>query len=159
DHDHRVDCQTSTDDRGYFVTAGSDLSVRLWEADSGREMACLRGSGIPIQTLACSPSGDKVAAYEEFLGLNHLPVHGSCLLIWRTADGTQLARIPLEKEKVTGLTFSPDGRRLACGTTEGRVRVWDADSGREQLAFPADGGRLGWVDVVFSPDGRRLASF
>ncbi len=63
---------------------------------------------------------------------------------------------------VTGVTFSPDGRRLAsasgvwAGTTPGEVKVWDAASGQELFTL---GGHIGPVwGVAFSPDGRRLAS-
>jgi WD40 repeat protein len=73
--------------------------------------------------------------------------------------GAPPARIPLKDERVLGLDFSPDGRLLACGTSEGMVRIWDTDSCQEQVRFHADGGRRGWLQIVFSPDGQMLASF
>jgi WD40 repeat protein len=55
--------------------------------------------------------------------------------------------------RVLGVTFSPDGSRLASGDTDGNVKVWDATTGREVLTVQ---GGLG--NVVFSPDGTRLAT-
>jgi WD40 repeat protein/serine/threonine protein kinase len=53
------------------------------------------------------------------------------------------------------LRFSPDGRRLASGSFDKTVKVWDTATGRELLTIDT-GGR--WTGVAFSPDGRRIAS-
>jgi WD40 repeat protein/serine/threonine protein kinase len=55
-----------------------------------------------------------------------------------------------------GVSFSPDGRRLASAHGNHTVRVWDASTGQELLMLR---GHTNAVDAVsFSPDGRRLAS-
>jgi WD40 repeat protein len=56
---------------------------------------------------------------------------------------------------VRGLSFSPDGKRLADGSIDGTMKVWDVESGREIVTLKV-GGML--FDVAFSPDGRRLAA-
>jgi WD40 repeat protein len=52
--------------------------------------------------------------------------------------------------------YSPDGRRLATGESDGRVTVRDAGTGQELFSIPAH--ELGPPWLAFSPDGRRLAS-
>src|SRR5262249_38689640 len=54
------------------------------------------------------------------------------------------------------VAFSPDGRRLASGSADGSIKVWDAQTGQAILSFP--GHAVLVVSVAFSPDGRRLAS-
>jgi WD40 repeat protein len=57
------------------------------------------------------------------------------------------------------VAFSPDGKRLASGSTGaawgGELKVWDAQTGLEVLSFQG-GGHL--HNVVFSPNGNWLAT-
>ena len=54
------------------------------------------------------------------------------------------------------VAFRPDGRRLATGSLDGMVKVWDLESGREVLALK--GHTKGVFGLAFSPEGQRLAS-
>ncbi|MGH3899927.1 MAG: WD40 repeat domain-containing protein [Pseudonocardiaceae bacterium] len=64
---------------------------------------------------------------------------------------------------VYGVTFSPDGRRLATAGSN-TARVWDAATGQELLKLahrPGFDSLIQYTDVTgvaFSPDGRRLAT-
>ncbi len=57
------------------------------------------------------------------------------------------------------IAFSPDGRTVASGDTQGIVRLWDVGTHR-QLGRPLDNGPAGWgvSALAFSPDGRLRAS-
>jgi WD40 repeat protein len=57
---------------------------------------------------------------------------------------------------VEGLGFSPDGALLAAGAREGRVRVWEVDSGHVRADLDWKSGKL--HDLTFSPDGNTLAA-
>jgi WD40 repeat protein len=57
---------------------------------------------------------------------------------------------------VTSVAFSPDGLRLASGSDDQTVKLWDAETGQETLTIKGHTGRV--TDLKFSPDGKRLAA-
>jgi WD40 repeat protein len=55
---------------------------------------------------------------------------------------------------VRAIGYSPDGTRIATGSSEGIARVWDAATGEPLMSLA---GHTGAVEsVAFTPDGRRL---
>jgi WD40 repeat protein/serine/threonine protein kinase len=57
---------------------------------------------------------------------------------------------------VYSIVFSPDGRRIASGSDDKTIKLWDAATGQEILTLKGHSGEV--HDVAFSPDGRRIAS-
>src|SRR5262249_30500173 len=54
------------------------------------------------------------------------------------------------------VTFSPDGKTIASGGADGRIRLWEAATGKGLRALV---GHDKWVkSLAFSPDGKTLAS-
>jgi WD40 repeat protein len=54
------------------------------------------------------------------------------------------------------VAFSADGKRLASAGEDKTVKVWDAQTGQEQLTLKGHADRV--YSVAFSPDGKRIAS-
>jgi tetratricopeptide (TPR) repeat protein len=54
------------------------------------------------------------------------------------------------------VAFSPDGQRLASGSVDNTVKLWDARTGQELLTLRGHTGSV--TSVAFSPDGQRLFS-
>uniref|UniRef100_A0ACD5GTA2 WD40 repeat domain-containing protein n=1 Tax=Desertifilum tharense IPPAS B-1220 TaxID=1781255 RepID=A0ACD5GTA2_9CYAN len=57
---------------------------------------------------------------------------------------------------VRSLSFSPDGTRLASGSWDQTVKLWDISTGEEIATLKGHADAV--VSVNFSPDGQILAS-
>src|SRR5262249_57348388 len=79
--------------------------------------------------------------------------------VWDTADGQLLVSLSAPGESYSYLGTSSDGRRLAAGTSNGDIRVWDAprddeETGGECLVLV--GATVPRHHVFFRPDRHRL---
>lgn len=70
-------------------------------------------------------------------------------------DGA-LLRLGPAGGRVYAVTFSPDGKRLACGGHDGTIRLWDVASGKPVRCLKGHGGPV--RAVAFAPDGRTLVA-
>lgn len=56
---------------------------------------------------------------------------------------------------VGSVAFSPDGKKVISGGWDGRINLWDVNTGKLEKTLA---GRAGWVqEVVFSADGNLIA--
>ncbi|HTU21192.1 MAG TPA: WD40 repeat domain-containing protein, partial [Gemmataceae bacterium] len=128
---------------GVSINAGQS-AIQLWDAQAGRTLWRVEtpwGGG--LSALAWSADGRTLLATVTNVGC----------LTWNPADGKLLRRVAI----LCGLAaFSPDAKRLAGGTGDNRVALWDVETGKEIRKLdehkPASLPSLAW-----SPDGKRLA--
>jgi eukaryotic-like serine/threonine-protein kinase len=68
----------------------------------------------------------------------------------------QLATLHGHANSVAAVAFSLDGSRIASGSADSTVKVWDRESQREVLTLRGHAAAV--TAVAFSPDGRQLAT-
>jgi WD40 repeat protein len=101
------------------------------------------GPGPPGDRLRFSPDGSKLLA-----------IRPAGADLWDATTGESAGHLPTEDP--TDAAFHPSGRWLLTSSTDGTVRVWDADRLAEVAAFRWDVGKLRAVAV--SPDGALAAA-
>jgi WD40 repeat protein len=137
-----------------FLAGDRENTVRLWDVDSGVELARLRvetpagGSAPEILCLAFAPDGRRAAGG----GLGWLR-------LWELDTFTQLQAFQGHTARVTSVAFSPDGARLLSassdpvGGLDNTARLWDVRTGQELKCFNSQ--RVGMAQALFTRDGRQ----
>jgi WD40 repeat protein len=132
--------------------------VKLWDAQTGREVLAFKGHTVGVTSVAFSPDGKRLASTAGDL---YHPDKPGEVKVWDAQSGQELLSLK-SHTVVSSVCFSPDGKRLASAGgpgnlgVAGEVKVWDARSGQQILDLK---GLTGWkINVAFSPDGKRLAS-
>ena len=59
-------------------------------------------------------------------------------------------------DRVSSVTFSPDGRTVAAGAHDGAVKLWEVATGNEIRTLEGHADLV--ASVAFSPDGQRLVT-
>jgi serine/threonine protein kinase/WD40 repeat protein len=122
-----------------------DGTVSIREIDSGKDLKRFRVGARP-DGIRLSPDGTKLAGLE--LG-------GSTVRICDAASG-QLITALLSTGRLSFLAWSQDGALLATGGEDGRIEVWDVQSGRLQARLEGHESRV--TALAFSHQGDLLAS-
>lgn len=94
-----------------------------------------------------------VEAYRRYGGVDAL----SSLLAALQHDARLHTVLRGHEKEISSLAFSPDGTRLASGSADRTVRVWDVEA-RRAIGTPLRGHEGGVLGIAFAPDGRRLFS-
>jgi len=140
--------------------------IRLWQVAEGRERLTIKAPAWTPGTVAFSPDGNWLAAGLWTGSKDGVSPPGNDVAIWDAATGKLELRLTGHTDGVHAVAFSPDGKLLVSGGSDGVAKVWDTTSGRERatLGFPSLTKRLGevtpaWVETVaFSPDGRTFVT-
>jgi RNA polymerase sigma factor (sigma-70 family) len=146
-------CAVYSPDGRFLVTAGETGShgVRLWDAETGKELARLGSQEGVSTSLAFSPDS-------RFLATGG-GEHDSTLRVWEMATQQEVACLLGHHSAVNAVAFSRDGRILASGAGDATVLLWDlagrATTGRDrpEAVSPAPLEEC-WTDLL-APDAAR----
>jgi WD40 repeat protein len=133
----------SPDGKTLAVALG-DLSVRLCDPDTGREVGKLPKLGNRPSYMVFSPNSSLLAT-----GV------GKSVSVWDVAARRRVREVPFS-EYVGHVSFSADGTVLAAGTSDG-VRLWDLEHGSLLRHLPNKPHTRHSLYAAFAPRGGPLA--
>lgn len=124
----------------------ADGTVRLWDIESGSQLAYVETAPAGTIQMAFSPDGSVLAGAGG--GGTNLSTS-----LWNTTD---LGLIRTLSGVFRMVTFSPDGSRIATGKRDDKVYIVEVATGDEITTFS---GHTGWIQAVaYSSDGQTIAT-
>jgi serine/threonine protein kinase/WD40 repeat protein len=100
-----------------LATAGLDRLIVLWDPLTPTEdgAVTLVGHTSSIRQIRFVPSGKQLISVGE----------NGQVIFWDVASGSKLREFQLQVPMVCSLAISPDGKRIATGSSDGRVAIFD----------------------------------
>jgi WD40 repeat protein len=138
----------SADGRRIVTTSKfyDDKIARLWDANTGKGLAVLRGHKDRIWSAAFSADGGRVVIASD----------DKTARIWDAVTGKTVATLAGHEEIIRTAAFSPDGRRIVTASDDKTARVWDAAT--SGLLLTLKGHEREVFTASFSPDGHQIVT-
>jgi len=127
-----------------LATASDDKTVKIWNLN-GKELLTFKGGELGFNSPVFNPNNSKMLA---------TPSDDKTVKLW-DLKGKELQTFEDQKEEVTSVIFSPDGKIIASGSKDKTVKLWYLN-GKPKTKFKAQNQRI--RSVVFSPNGETLAT-
>ncbi|PJF35536.1 MAG: hypothetical protein CUN49_10060 [Candidatus Thermofonsia Clade 1 bacterium] len=141
----RVTALAYSPDGALLAVGGSNGNVLLYETRGYKVTQTLEMGRTNVSSLAFSSDGKTLAVGAA-----------AKIFLWDVASGRNLTSFDAHRGSVISLTYSADGARIISGGTDNALRVFNANSTREEAQTRAEHAR-DLLHTVFSADGRFAA--
>ncbi len=155
-YQHRADVNTCAfhPNSKILAASGEDSRIYLYNLEADKVQGVLQGNKYPVNQIEFSPDGKKlISASEGTL---------DSLLLWDVQKQEIITRFIGHTRNLLCCSFSPNGRRVATGSMDDKIKIWDATNNtprEEKTAILTLDGHLDRVtSCIFSPDGYKIIS-
>lgn len=130
--------------RGTVAAGSDDNSITLWDSATGRLIKQLPDQSRTVNAICFSENGSKLASASS-----------RDVRIW-DLDTYEFNDMEGNSDIARCVDFSRDGKLLAAGSDDTRIRVWDVESRELRQTFNGHSEII--TSVRFSPDMKLIAS-
>lgn len=183
---------TFSADGALLASGDVQSTIRIWNVNDGKQLQEIDNkSGTESLGLAFLPDGKTLVCGGAWNDSSFLPKAGTVIKIngkevkfdggisiqgvemvrkegdfvlqWDIATGQEVRRFGGLNDRIRSMVVSADGKTIAAASRDGRICLWDTESGRDKLhilAHPTQGDSFhaGAPALAFSPDGKTLAT-
>ncbi|WP_420315792.1 caspase family protein [Ekhidna sp.] len=145
-HGEAIKAVSITDDGNYLITASRDKTVKIWDANSGREIRSLIGHDHTVNDFSI---------YENLIATSSADGTAG---VWDMTTGKRIWSSQKFRDYVTSVSFSPDGKLLAVASYADSISIFKTNKYLldHKIKVNADRGVGYGVSVTFSDDGQYL---
>lgn len=141
-HMGQVNDVAVTPDTKHIVSASEDLTLRVWEVETGQCVRTLTGHGGWVRCVAACSDGARILSGS----------YDGTIRQWDIHTGICLSVLTGHKDTVWDVTVSPDGNVGISISDDESMKIWNLATGH---CIQTMAGHFG--SIVYSPDGRLLA--
>ncbi|KAF5264886.1 hypothetical protein FOXYS1_4317 [Fusarium oxysporum] len=146
DHSDRVNSVAFSHDSRRVASGSFDMTIRIWDAETGECERVLRGHGGHINSVVFSHDSKRVASGSFDMTIR----------IWDAETGECGRVLEGHSGPVNSVVFSHGSKKVASSSDDETIRIWNAETGECGRVLE---GHSHWVEsVVFSHDSKRVAS-
>ncbi len=133
------------------LASGAQGTVKLWNTDTGKEVATLLRHSGPREAMKPIQDGKALAVFS----------YAGFIRLWDAETRKELTTLKgFDQREIASLALSPDGKLMAIGSGKpdgsGELTLWDVKMRKQLRSLPVG---KGWLNALrFSPDGKTLAS-
>jgi WD40 repeat protein/mono/diheme cytochrome c family protein len=130
-----------------LAAAGADRAIRLWDVESGKELATIEDHADWIFDLAFSPDGKRLASASR----------DKTSKVFDVVKKESIVTFPGHAQTVYTVAFSADGKRVFTGGEDNLIRVWTPDDdGKQVRQIGGFGGAV--FKLQLTPGGKELVA-
>ncbi len=142
-------------DNQILASASSDNSVQLWDTTTGNIRHSLQGHTARVESLCFSSNGQTLVSgsFDGTLRLWNATTGELEQIITNRLLGKQQTMEPIA---ISTVALNPEGDRVASGSQDGTIVMWDVVTGERIGTFIGHADEIS--EIFFSPDGRKIVS-
>jgi WD40 repeat protein len=144
-HKHWVDAAVFSPDGKLIVSGSADKTVRVWNAITREEVACMKGHTKTVRSVAFSPDGTQVLSGS----------YDHTARVWDVATGRQIGIFEGHVNDVMAVAFL-SSKLAVSGSKDHTARVWEVATAKE-LHLLGGSNNIGAVwFAAASSEGKRV---